>query len=103
MNVELRKDKVARIGSELHQIYTYSFSKISLSPLMTKGMYWMTKLIPWLMVIMLYQSNLHMLHNLFHRCVIVQGIVGHLDVLLWRINYEKYFVFVYVCKLTLSV
>ena len=32
MNVELRTDKVSRIGSELHQIYTYSFSKISLSP-----------------------------------------------------------------------
>ena len=32
MNVELRKNKVARIGSKLHQIYTYSFSKISLSP-----------------------------------------------------------------------
>ena len=55
------------------------------------------------MDIMLYQSNLHILHNLFHRCVIVQGIVGHLDVLLWRINYEKYFVFVYICKLTLLI
>ena len=33
MNVELRKDKVSRIRSELHQIYTCSFSKISLSPL----------------------------------------------------------------------
>ena len=32
MNVKLRKDKVSRIGSELHQIYTYNFSKISLSP-----------------------------------------------------------------------
>ena len=32
MNVELRTDKVLRIGSELHQIYTYNFSKISLSP-----------------------------------------------------------------------
>ena len=31
MNVELRTDKEPRIGSELHQIYTYSFSKISLS------------------------------------------------------------------------
>ena len=31
MNVELRKYKVSRIGSELHQIYTYNFSKISLS------------------------------------------------------------------------
>ena len=41
-------------------------------------MYWMTRLIPWLIAIMLYQSNLHMLHNLFHRCVIVQGIVGHM-------------------------
>ena len=28
MNVELRTDKVSRTGSELHQIYTYSFSKI---------------------------------------------------------------------------
>ena len=55
------------------------------------------------MDIILYQSILHMLHNLFHRCVIVQGIVGHLDVLLWRINYEKYFVFVYICKLTLLI
>ena len=63
----------------------------------------MTRSIPWLMVIMLYQSNLHMLHNLFHRYVIVQGIVGHLNVLLWRKKYEKYFVFVYICKLTLSV
>ena len=33
MNVELRTDKVSRIGSELHQIYTYNFSKISLLPL----------------------------------------------------------------------
>ena len=32
MNVELRKDKVVRIGSDLHQIYIYNFSKISLSP-----------------------------------------------------------------------
>ena len=51
------------------------------------------------MDIILYQSNLHILHNLSHRCVIVQGIVGHLDVLLWRINYEKYFVFIYVNSL----
>ena len=70
---------------------------------MTKGMCWMTTSIPWLMVIILYQSNLQMLHNLFHRCVIVQGIVGHLDVLLWRINYLKYFAFVYICKLTLLI
>ena len=42
------------------------------------------------MDIMLYQSNLHTKIKLFHRCVIVQGIVGHLDVLLWKINYEKY-------------
>ena len=55
------------------------------------------------MDIILYQSNLHILHNLFHRCVIVQGIVGHLDVLLWGINYEKYFVFVSICKLTLLI
>ena len=32
MSVELRTDKVSRIGSELHQIYTYNFSKISLPP-----------------------------------------------------------------------
>ena len=32
INVELRTDKVSRIGSELHQIYTYNFSKPSLSP-----------------------------------------------------------------------
>ena len=55
------------------------------------------------MDIILYQSNLHMLHNLFHRCVIVQGIVGHLHVLLWGINYKKYFVFVYICKLPLLI
>ena len=55
------------------------------------------------MDIILCQSNLHMLHNLFHRCVIVQGIVGHLHVLLLGINYEKYFVFVYICKLTLLI
>ena len=55
------------------------------------------------MDIILHQSNLHILHNLFHRCVIVQEIVGHLDVLLWKINYEKYFVFDYICKFTLSI
>ena len=32
MNVELRTGKVARIGSELYQIYTCNLSKISLSP-----------------------------------------------------------------------
>ena len=37
MNVELRTNKVSRIGSELHQICTNNFSKISLSPFDDKG------------------------------------------------------------------
>ena len=43
MNVELRTDKVSRIGSELHQIYTYNLVRYHCHPLMTKGMYWMTR------------------------------------------------------------
>ena len=52
-----------------HEMYKECLMNVALvryhcHPLMTKGMYWMTRSIPWLMVIMLYQSNLHVLHNL---------------------------------------
>ena len=64
MNVELRTHKISRIGSELHQIYTYSFCKISLSPFDDKRYVLDDKINTLAYGHYAISSNLYMSHNL---------------------------------------